>query len=62
MLTEQSAALNSDSYKEEVLSRVQSNRLGVRDDVSSAVAFLLSDEASWINGQVLPVNGGRGLG
>ncbi|GAA4551037.1 SDR family NAD(P)-dependent oxidoreductase [Pseudonocardia xishanensis] len=62
VLTEQSALLNSDSYKEEVLSRVHSNRLGVPDDISSAVAFLLSDEASWINGQVLPVNGGRGLG
>lgn len=33
-------------------------RLGEPDDVASAVAFLASDEASWITGQVLSVNGG----
>ncbi|MDL5156128.1 SDR family NAD(P)-dependent oxidoreductase [Actinomycetospora termitidis] len=62
VLTEQSATLNSDDYQAEVLTRVHAPRLGVPDDIASAVTFLLSDEASWINGQVLPVNGGRGLG
>ncbi|MBL8929466.1 MAG: SDR family oxidoreductase [Kineosporiaceae bacterium] len=33
-------------------------RLGVPDDVASAVAFLASDDASWITGQTLVVDGG----
>jgi NAD(P)-dependent dehydrogenase (short-subunit alcohol dehydrogenase family) len=33
-------------------------RIGEPEDVASAIAFLCSDEASWITGQVLSVNGG----
>src|ERR1700677_2189352 len=33
-------------------------RLGVPEDVGSLVAFLLSDEASWITGQVIVPDGG----
>ena len=33
-------------------------RLGEPDDIAAAIAFLCSDEASWITGQVLSVNGG----
>jgi len=33
-------------------------RIGVPEDVASAVAFLATDEASWINGQNLTVDGG----
>lgn len=34
------------------------NRLGVPEDVGAAVAFLLSDDASWITGHTLVVDGG----
>ena len=37
-------------------------RLGVPEDVAGAVAFLLSDEASWITGQTLVIDGGVALG
>jgi NAD(P)-dependent dehydrogenase (short-subunit alcohol dehydrogenase family) len=33
-------------------------RLGVPGDVAAAAAFLASDEASWITGQTLTVDGG----
>ena len=39
-------------------SRVPLGRLGLPDDVAAAVCFLASDEASYITGQVLGVNGG----
>jgi NAD(P)-dependent dehydrogenase (short-subunit alcohol dehydrogenase family) len=40
------------------LASVPSTRLGLPDDIAAAVAFLLSDDAAWINGQVLSVDGG----
>jgi len=39
-------------------SRIPLKRLGTPDDVASAVLFLVSDEASYITGHVLAVNGG----
>jgi 3-oxoacyl-[acyl-carrier protein] reductase len=39
-------------------SRIPLRRLGTPDDVAAAVCFLASDEAAYITGQVLAVNGG----
>lgn len=38
------------------------NRLGTPDDVAGAIAFFMSDDASFIKGQVLYVCGGRSVG
>jgi NAD(P)-dependent dehydrogenase (short-subunit alcohol dehydrogenase family) len=35
--------------------------MGQPHEVASAVAYLLSDEASFINGAILPVDGGRAV-
>ena len=43
---------------ERVASLVPLQRMGQPDDVAAAVAFLASDAASYITGQIVPVNGG----
>ncbi len=44
--------------REDWAARVPARRLGTPDDVAAAVVFLASDEASYITGHVLAVNGG----
>ena len=44
--------------REQWEARIPLQRLGTPDDVAAAVCFLASDEASYITGQVLAVNGG----
>ncbi len=51
----------SDELKTQVLSRVPMNRLGVPEDVAGIVAFLCTDEASYITGQVIRVDGGLAI-
>jgi 3-oxoacyl-[acyl-carrier protein] reductase len=47
-----------DSAHEDWAARIPLKRLGTADDVAAAVAFLASDEAAYITGHVLAVNGG----
>jgi 3-oxoacyl-[acyl-carrier protein] reductase len=44
--------------REALVARIPLGRLGAPDDVAAAVCFLVSDEAAYITGQVLAVNGG----
>jgi 3-oxoacyl-[acyl-carrier protein] reductase len=48
----------SDKVKEELKGRIPLGRLGVARDVASAIVFLASDEAAYITGHVLDINGG----
>ena len=51
----------SDKVKEDLKARIPLGRLGVARDVASAIVFLASDEAAYITGHVLDVNGGMYL-
>ncbi|MBK8789379.1 MAG: 3-oxoacyl-ACP reductase FabG [Holophagaceae bacterium] len=48
----------SEDVKAEFTKQIPLGRMGTPADIASAVAFLASDEASYITGQVLSVNGG----
>jgi NAD(P)-dependent dehydrogenase (short-subunit alcohol dehydrogenase family) len=45
--------------REEYLRLMPISRIGKPEDVGAMVAFLLSDEASWITGQIIGVDGGH---
>lgn len=53
------AVLTSDEAKNRILSRTPLKRLGAPSEIADAVAFLASDAASYITGEVLVVDGGR---
>jgi 3-oxoacyl-[acyl-carrier protein] reductase len=51
----------SDKIKEELKTRIPLGRMGSARDVAAAIIFLASDEAAYITGHVLNVNGGMHL-
>lgn len=48
----------TDAQKEGILSSIPSNKMGTPDDIASGALFLASNEAGYINGQTLHINGG----
>jgi 3-oxoacyl-[acyl-carrier protein] reductase len=55
-------AVLSDEFKQSAVKQIPLGRVGTSEDVASAVSFLASDQASYITGHVLNVNGGMLMG
>jgi 3-oxoacyl-[acyl-carrier protein] reductase len=51
-----------DEFKQNAVKQIPLGRVGSPEDVANAIAFLASDEASYITGHVLSVNGGMLMG
>ena len=54
-------AVLSDNIKETMLKDIPLGRVGKPEDIAQAVKFLVSDEAAYITGQVLRVDGGMSM-
>jgi len=52
----------SEEFKQNAVKQIPLGRVGTTEDVASAVAFLASDDASYITGHTLSVNGGMLMG
>ena len=51
-----------EKYKEAIIAKIPSNKLGNPEDIANAVTFLSSDQSDYINGETIHVNGGMYLG
>jgi 3-oxoacyl-[acyl-carrier protein] reductase len=51
----------TDDQKQRTLDKIPASRFGNPEDVASAVVFLASDEAAYVTGQTLHVNGGMAM-
>ena len=50
--------LRTEHQKEQMMQKHPLKRVGYSKDISNSISFLLSDQSSWITGQVLAVDGG----
>jgi 3-oxoacyl-[acyl-carrier protein] reductase len=57
--TEATRSIVPEQYISELVKNMALKRLGTSDDMAAACLFLLSDEASWITGQIVNVDGGQ---
>ena len=51
-----------EKFKEAIVAKIPSNRLGKPEDIANAVIFLSSDQSDYINGETIHVNGGMYMG
>ena len=50
-----------ESLRDSILDRIPAGRLGTADEVAAAVAWLASDDAAYVTGQTIHVNGGMAM-
>jgi meso-butanediol dehydrogenase / (S,S)-butanediol dehydrogenase / diacetyl reductase len=58
VLTEMAKLVHSTSIIKDYFDAIPLNRYGTQDEIADAVVYLCSDQASYVNGQVLAVDGG----
>jgi 3-oxoacyl-[acyl-carrier protein] reductase len=58
--TAMTGALN-DAQKEKLLGGIPAGRMGRADEIAAAVVYLASEEAAYVTGQTLHVNGGMAM-
>ena len=58
IMTEQLQSALDEATTDQLLAKTPATRHGTPEDIAKAVAFLFSDDAEWVNGQVWHVNGG----
>jgi len=51
----------NEKQREAILTRVPAGRLGTPEEVAAAVLYLASDEAAYVTGQTLHINGGMAM-
>jgi 3-oxoacyl-[acyl-carrier protein] reductase len=61
MATDMTDALN-DTHKEALLAAIPAARMGAPEDIANAVKYLASDEAGYVTGETIHVNGGMLMG
>ena len=60
IVTPMTEALN-DEQKNKLMDNIPSGRMGVVEDIAAGVVYLSSEEASYITGQTLHINGGMAM-
>jgi NAD(P)-dependent dehydrogenase (short-subunit alcohol dehydrogenase family) len=58
VMSETALRMMSQEFKDRLRASTTLNRLGQPEDLASAICFLLSDDSSWVNGQVWSIDGG----
>ena len=51
----------NDQQRETILKNIPAGRLGTGDEIAAAAVYLSSDEAAYVTGQTLHVNGGMAM-
>ena len=51
----------NDQQRETILTKIPAGRLGTGDEIAAAAVYLSSDEAAYVTGQTLHVNGGMAM-
>ena len=65
MLSNPASVRQWESYgpvgQRELLARIATRRLGEPEDIANGVLFFVAEEASWVTGQVISIDGGYSI-